>query len=219
VGSATAKPRQFVYFDELNAIQSAAADAVLVMLGTEATDQFLVQFGQFRSEAEVFTVLPIEAQTREVMFRYSQSSASASSQARPSLWDPALAHPEADDLNTRYSTRNATPMEPAAWGSYAAVMSLFEATRAGAIESLIDLTGFLTSPDTHLEVGKGVPLSYRPWDHQLRQPIYLSRIVPGARWGNNATTQIALGELIATAPRDGDLDVLGDDADRSQCRF
>jgi ABC-type branched-subunit amino acid transport system substrate-binding protein/ABC-type amino acid transport substrate-binding protein len=218
VGQATAQPRQFVYFNELNAINAAAADAVLLMLGTEATDQFLVQFGLLRSDAELFMVLPIAAQSREVMLRYAQSSAEAGGQARPTLWDPALADPEADDLNTRYSTRNALPMDPAAWGSYAAVMSLFEATRANAIGSLRDLIGFLTDPAADLALGKGVPLSYRPWDHQLRQPIYLSRIVPDARWGSTAANQIALGEVIATAPGNG-LDLLGDDADRSLCRF
>lgn len=225
VGSAVAEPRQFVYFAELNAIDASDADAVLLMLGTEATDQFLVQFGLLRSEAELFTLLPLAAQSREVMLRYSQSAATAGAQPRPTLWDPALSDVGgaataggAEDLNSRYSTRNALPMDPAAWASYAAVMSLFEATRAGAMASLADLSAFLTDPEVALELGKEQPLSYRPWDQQLRQPLYLSRIVPGARWGSTAAAQIDLGEVIARAPGT-ELDRLGDDADRSLCSF
>ena len=56
---------------------------------------------------------------------------------------------------------------------------------------------------------KGVPLSFRPWDHQLRQPILL-------------TTDRS---LVAVAPIEGflhqknELDTLGFDQSENKCQF
>jgi ABC transporter substrate binding protein (PQQ-dependent alcohol dehydrogenase system) len=56
---------------------------------------------------------------------------------------------------------------------------------------------------------KGVPLSFRPWDHQLRQPVLLS----------------TERSLVAVAPIEGylhpknELDTLGFDAPETACRF
>lgn len=226
MGAAMMQPRQFVYFNELANISAAGANAVLLILGAEATDQFLVQFDLLRLDADLAMVVPLAAQTREVMLRYSQSAPEAGTTARPSLWDTTLDHPGADDLNLRYTTRNAKPMESAAWASYAAVMSFFAAASEGAAESIASLTRFLTDPTIELDLGKGVPLSYRPWDHQLRQPLYLSQVVPEARWGSAVSAQMALGRVVATIPDaleranvSAQLDALGDDADQSLCAF
>ena len=56
---------------------------------------------------------------------------------------------------------------------------------------------------------KGVPLSFRPWNHQLRQPVLLS----------------ADRAPVAVAPIEGylhpknELDTLGFDEPESKCRF
>jgi ABC transporter substrate binding protein (PQQ-dependent alcohol dehydrogenase system) len=56
---------------------------------------------------------------------------------------------------------------------------------------------------------KGVPLSFRPWDHQLRQPVLLA----------------ADRSLVAVAPIEGylhpknELDTLGYDQAESACKF
>ena len=62
---------------------------------------------------------------------------------------------------------------------------------------------------------KGRPLTFREWDHQLRQPMYL--VTPRrkgqgeGRWGSV--------EVVAEVPTRGDLDVIGEPKGESPCRF
>ena len=61
----------------------------------------------------------------------------------------------------------------------------------------------------NLDGAKASPLSVRPWDHQLRQPILLAT--------NNAVVEIApLGGFVHPV---NDLDTLGPDRAASACRF
>ena len=71
------------------------------------------------------------------------------------------------------------------------------------------IRGFLRGPELSLAGFKGVPLSFRPWDGQLRQPVLLA----------------AAHSLIAVSPIEGflhpknELDTLGFDQPESQCHL
>ena len=68
---------------------------------------------------------------------------------------------------------------------------------------------FMTGADFSLPAYKGVPLSFRPWDHQLRQPL----LVIQPRF------------LVAVAPEQGflhqrtPLDTLGFDQPETACKL
>jgi hypothetical protein len=118
-------------------------------------------------------------------------------------------------------------MDPSGWAAYAAVKILFEAVAAtGSSESSV-LLEYLESAEAIFDVHKGVGLSFRPWDHQLRQPLYLVKIDPEAEWGMQLSRRVDLAELVGELPAlylpEADplerLDQLGDGPDESRCSF
>jgi ABC transporter substrate binding protein (PQQ-dependent alcohol dehydrogenase system) len=229
VGSASVEPRQFVFFDLLADLRAAEPDVVLTIVGADELDQFLVQFEMFGLDATVATVPDQRAQTREMLVRLRQSAPTASRTPRPALWDTTLGadgnHPAAADLNERYVSRTGEPMEPSAWATYAAVMSVFDAARAGRAAAPADLVDHLRDPAVELDLGKGPGTSFRPWDHQLRQPLYMVEIDPEAPWGSRVSARVAIAGVIAEVPGGGAevrrsvLDLIGDDEERSTCAF
>lgn len=226
VGSARVEPRQFVFFDVLDRIRDAEVGAVLVVLGTESADQFLVQYEMMGLDAALGIVPTQYAQTREVLLRYRQSAPRSGAAPRPALWDTTLEAHGAADLNERFTSRNGEPMESAAWSTYAAIMSVYAAARAGAAADAASLVAFLTDPDTELDLGKGPGTSFRAWDNQLRQPLFLVEADPDAPWGSAVSTRVALASVVGQVPDLDDapnprvvLDLLGDDATTSACGF
>ncbi|TVR87760.1 MAG: hypothetical protein EA416_14235 [Trueperaceae bacterium] len=226
VGSARVPARQFVYFDVLDAIRASEAAAVLVVLGTEATDQFLVQYEMMGLDAVVAVVPNLMSQTRPVLLRYRQAAPRASAAPRPAVWDTTLTEHGADDLNERYTSRNAEPMEGVSWTTYAAVMSVFQATKVGAAADAATMLAYLADDTTELDVAKGPGVGYRSWNGQLRQPLYLIEVDPEAAWGSSVSARVALARVLEVVPmpRSGSdvrerLDRLGDDAATSDCTF
>lgn len=126
----------------------------------------------------------------------------------PAAWGRSVEAWAAVQLQGRFRKLAGRPMRPVDWAGWMAVHAVGEAavkvrsTDAGAVRAALTAPGF--------EVGgfKGRPLSFRTWDGQLRQPVFL--LWPGA--------------VTATAPIEGylhhrtELDTLGLDAPESACR-
>jgi ABC transporter substrate binding protein (PQQ-dependent alcohol dehydrogenase system) len=120
-------------------------------------------------------------------------------------------HDRPRQLNQRFE-RQVGPgrrMQDAEFAAWAAVRALLEAhTRARSTDPARVLEA-LKSQEATLDVYKGNPASFRPWDNQLRQPILLA-------------THDA---VIARAPLDrflhqrNVLDTLGVDQPETRCRF
>lgn len=88
-------------------------------------------------------------------------------------WDPTLAKFGADTLNDRFRARFQRGMTTNAWTSWFAVKVLWESSlRAKSVEPRA-LAAYLARETTQFDGHKGRPLSFRPWDHQLRQPVYV----------------------------------------------
>jgi ABC transporter substrate binding protein (PQQ-dependent alcohol dehydrogenase system) len=112
-------------------------------------------------------------------------------------------------LQNRFREQTGRWMTELDYGAWLAMRAIGEAaTRTRSIE-LEPLRTFLLSEQFSLAGFKGVPLSFRRWDHQLRQPILLA----------------ADRSLVAVAPIEGflhpknELDTLGFDEPESACRF
>jgi ABC-type branched-subunit amino acid transport system substrate-binding protein len=115
------------------------------------------------------------------------------------LWAPTLERYGASQINDRFRARYGTGMDGSAWAGWAAVKMLSEAyLRAGSGDAS-KLIAYLESSGTSFDGHKGWPLSFRPADHQLRQPLYVAtrnpvnakrqtiRDVPELRGGPDAT--------------------------------
>jgi ABC transporter substrate binding protein (PQQ-dependent alcohol dehydrogenase system) len=87
-------------------------------------------------------------------------------------WDPSLERFGADTLNRRFQARFGQPMTGDAWAAWFAVKVVWETAlraRSGEGARILALL-----PTMQFDGHKGVPLSFRAWDHQLRQPLYRS---------------------------------------------
>ncbi|HKC09138.1 MAG TPA: ABC transporter substrate-binding protein [Methylomirabilota bacterium] len=128
-------------------------------------------------------------------------------------WHYELERFSARELNGRFRRRWSAPLTETSWAAWAALKLVGEAVvRAGASDGAA-LMAFMESAhpfDGH----KGEALTFRKWDHQLRQPLY----VAGPRKREDIAGQ--LGPFAVLADVGGkNLDAIGTAAADSRCRF
>jgi ABC transporter substrate binding protein (PQQ-dependent alcohol dehydrogenase system) len=119
-------------------------------------------------------------QTRRFLYASRQAAPRAGSGYRAALWEATLDAYGARELNARFAGRWGQPMDPPAWSAYQAVKIAFEAALACGSSDGADLAHHLLADDVVFDVHKGIGVSFRPWDHQLRQTLYLVKINPDA---------------------------------------
>ena len=131
------------------------------------------------------------------------------------LWHGSLERYGAAQVNDRYRVEFREPMDPLAWSAWMAVKIAAEAAvRLRGFETR-RVTDWLEDPRTRFDGHKGRALSFRPWDHQLRQPLFwidhsggpvleLPPVERGASAGASAAEQ---------------LDRIGTSAAASTCRW
>ena len=107
----------------------------------------------------------------------------------------------------KLTKRDATERDYTAW---LGVRALTDAAMRAGKTSVPDIKQFILSKDFNLEGHKGVALNFRPWDHQMRQPIIL---------GGGTRT------IVSKSPQEGFLheknfnDTLGYDEPETKCKF
>ncbi len=123
-------------------------------------------------------------------------------------WHPTHEQWGAVQLQNRFKALTGRWMSEVEYGSYLAVRAIGEASVRTKSNQVDVLKNYLFSPAFALQGYKGVPMSFRSWDGQLRQPVLLA----------------AAREMVAIAPLDGflhpktELDTLGYDQGESGCR-
>ncbi|KAA2237515.1 ABC transporter substrate-binding protein [Salinarimonas soli] len=126
----------------------------------------------------------------------------------PTTWHPTLEVWGAAQAQNRFRRMANRPMRPLDHQVWIAVRSIGEAVTRTKSTDPAAIAAFLRSPDFAIPAYKGVPLSFRPWDNQLRQPILIAQ----AR------------SLVSVAPERGflhqrtPLDTLGFDEGESACK-
>ncbi|HXT16128.1 MAG TPA: hypothetical protein VN706_10900 [Gemmatimonadaceae bacterium] len=98
--------------------------------------------------------------------------------AHAAAWDPALEKFGADTLNDRFRVETKTGMTQEAWLAWVAVKILWESVLRARSVAGDALAAHLVKETTQFDGHKGRPLSFRAWDHQLRQPLYV--VTPAA---------------------------------------
>lgn len=126
----------------------------------------------------------------------------------PVAWSPALEQWGAAQLQSRFEAQAHRDMRPEDYAAWAAVRTLGEAATRTASADPETIRAYLLSDAFELAGFKGRPMTFRPWNGQLRQPMPL--VHPRA--------------LVALTPLDGflhprnNLDTLGQDEGESACR-
>lgn len=111
-------------------------------------------------------------------------------------------------IQNRFKEQAGRWMEEQDYAAYLAVRAIGEAATRTQSKDLKPIKDYLLSEHFALQGYKGTPLSFRPWDGQLRQPVLLA----------------APRSLVAVAPIEGflhpktELDTLGYDQPESQCK-
>jgi ABC transporter substrate binding protein (PQQ-dependent alcohol dehydrogenase system) len=218
VGEKEVQERAFQ--EVLQAIRRAQPQVVLLLLPPEAQLAFLGQYERVGLDAQVTGFPYPEAQTR-AFFRQALARAPRSGAGyRVVLWEAKLDAYGARELNARYLEMFGLPMDPPAWAAYQAVKILFEAVAFTQSKEGRRIRAHLLDPQAVFDVHKGIGVSFRPWDQQLRQALYLVKLASAKEAWDLASL---VGELPAIYRPGTDpverLDQLGDLKRDSRCRL
>ena len=124
-------------------------------------------------------------------------------------WHPTLETWGAAQAQNRFRRLAGRLMRPLDYQVWAAVRTVGEAATQTRGTDPGRLAAHFVTPEFSLPAYKGVSLTYRPWDHQLRQPIIV--VQPKA--------------MVSVAPEPGfihqrtPLDTLGTDEPETACKF
>ncbi|KMK65539.1 amino acid/amide ABC transporter substrate-binding protein, HAAT family [Puniceibacterium sp. IMCC21224] len=126
---------------------------------------------------------------------------------RPLTWAPTHESWGATQIQRRFEALAGRSMTDIDYQTWLALRVLGEAATRTSSADPATLRDYILSPDFELAAFKGVPVTFRPWNGQLRQPILLS---------NGRMT-------VSVSPQDGflheasPLDTLGLDRPESDC--
>ena len=127
----------------------------------------------------------------------------------PTAWSWVWEHNGAPQVNTRFSKLAPDrKMESADWAAWISVKMIVQAALRTKTADFAKQREFILGPGS-FDGDKGLAVSVRPWDHQLRQAILLA----------------APYSVVASAPLEGflhrlnELDTLGDDQPETPCRL
>jgi len=126
----------------------------------------------------------------------------------PTNWHRAHESWGSAQLQSRFKAAAGRVMLPRDHAVWAAVRAVGEAATRTRSTDPAALMAYIKGPDFTLAGFKGVPLSFRPWDGQLRQPVLLA----------------SDRSLVSVSPQDGflhpktELDSLGYDQPETGCR-
>ena len=124
-------------------------------------------------------------------------------------WHPTLETWGAAQAQNRFRRLSGRLMRPLDYQAWAAVRTVGEAAAQKRSTDPAVLVPYLVTPEFSLPAYKGVSLTYRPWDHQLRQPVIV--VQPKA--------------MVSVAPEQGfihqrtPLDTLGADQPETACKL
>jgi ABC transporter substrate binding protein (PQQ-dependent alcohol dehydrogenase system) len=124
-------------------------------------------------------------------------------------WHPTHEQWGAAQIQNRFKEKSGRWMAEEDYGAYLAVRAIGEAATRTQSNELKPIKDYLLSDQFALQGYKGTPLSFRPWDRQLRQPVLLA----------------AARSMVAVAPIEGflhprtELDTLGFDQPETGCQW
>lgn len=156
--------------DTCAALSKAAAEHRVLFMNIGCTADALRGEG---CGSFTFHVAPSVAMLRDAV-----SQSGRGDRASATAWDPSLARFGADSLNQRFKSDFGRPMTSEAWTGWFAVKVLWESSLRAKSSSTIAIRDYLERDTTQFDGHKGSPLSFRAWDHQLRQPLYVLEPTP-----------------------------------------
>jgi branched-chain amino acid transport system substrate-binding protein len=224
VGTAAVIQEQPLYALEARAIEESNADVVLIAVPIRDEIPVRIQLSSLARPVAIAALPTAVTQTRDFIAASRERAPTDAVDYRIMLWESTLQTHGADTLVQRYTSRTGQAMDPSAWAAYQAVGIAVEAVMALGTTDPEQLVAYLAD-DVTFTSAKGPGISFRPWDHQLRQPLYVAEVDPQAPWGDAVSRRIAVARLAETLPNEQIelgrvrevLDTLGDGPDGGAC--
>ena len=173
-GSVEADSREFGPI--LKDIRNSSPDVVVMLTDWLTQLRFAARYEAEGIEIPITGFPEASTQTRDYYSRLVQAAPRTGAGHRASLWEPTLDAYGARELNARFAARWGRPMDAVAWSGYQAVKIAFDAAQFCGATNGVALAQFLAQSTSVFDVHKGIGVSFRPWDHQLRQSLYLVRL-------------------------------------------
>jgi ABC-type branched-subunit amino acid transport system substrate-binding protein len=161
--------------------------------------------------AAAYHICPSETMLRQAV---AEAGDAAGDDPVAKAWDASLVRFGADTLNERFRKQFGRGMTAEVWTAWVAVKIAWEASLRARSTSGPAIAAFLDSPAAQFDGHKGRALSFRAWNHQLRQPLY---VFPRARTA--APRPIEVPPSRAEADIRTSLDRIGVPKDKSTCTF
>lgn len=200
VGRAAVAPGQADYGAVMTAIRRANPDVVIMLLDGADQLSFLEQYEAAGLDVRITGFPAPGTQTRTFYRILAEQAPTADAGYRAGAWEPSLESYGARELNARYMSRWDEPMDSTAWAAYSSIKILFETVMFGGSLDAQQIVSYLESPSAVFDVWKGIGTSFRPWDHQLRQSLFLVRVDQQARGGDTVRDKLAVARLIGELP-------------------
>jgi ABC transporter substrate binding protein (PQQ-dependent alcohol dehydrogenase system) len=194
---------------------------IVLLVPAEAQLELLSALEEVGVAASVTGFPYPEAQTRTFYAASRAASPALGADHRATAWEPTLDAYGAREINARFLAMFDAPMEPSAWAAYQAVKIAFEAATLGGSATPEGIAAYVAGPQGVFDVWKGIGVTFREWDRQLRQSLYLVNI------SDTRETSFELASLVGELPAiymPGTdpverLDQLGDLREQSRCPF
>ncbi len=224
LGNAVVRPGTLDHRPLLERLRQARPDLVFLSLAGASQAAFLSQYNELGSSFEV-------AGPSLSTVQLGSASPRARAGIWPTLWHHKLFRYGAEQLNGRFRDRSNRPLEAWGWASWIAVKILAETVLRAGTADAGELVRFLEKESAQFDGHKGKRLSFRSWDHQLRQPLYLVRAKTGPAGPAGAAgaeddwdvfesvAELPLGRPSSRQTSRDLLDQLGDLQTETSCRF
>lgn len=222
VASAVVPPAEPLFLPTIDEIRQSQSDIVLLLLDPQTQLTFM---GQYQSSKLTTTTIGYPSPAAQTRFFYNLLLMQAPDHGGThiSLWDATLTRFGAQSLNQGYLDHFGQAMDPIAWAAYVGVKLLTEAAVRTDEREASTIVKYLESQNATVDVFKGPGTSFRPWDHQLRQPLYVVHTNPS--YQDKRSLQ-DLASISSQIPGPGPassatmrLDQLGVGPDSSTCNF
>lgn len=224
VGSAVVRDGQPLYSTEAQAAVDAEADVVLISVAVR--DEILLRYtlSDTGTPWAVAALPTTVTQTRDFIAASRVPTPEGVADQRLLTWEATLRSDRAGSLNDRGNARAGQPFDPSGWATYQAIHAYHQAVvESGSIDAAV-VRRTLTDPSFELDSVKGTQLGFRPWDQQLRQPMYMVDVDHTAAWGMLLSQRLSVARLAGVLPDEGEdlgpdlLDRFGDGpSDRDPC--
>ncbi len=132
-----------------------------------------------------------------------------------SLWYHELKESGSPEFTAAFRKRYGKPPENQAWGEYVGTRILLQAIQATKSTKSADLVRYLESGAT-FDILKGRPGTFRPWDHQLLQTMYVVKVKDKAKMKD----QWDIFEVVEPVPKkDESLEFIQPTKEENPCKM